>query len=63
MDPYPAEIVKDAFSRADLMFYNNPSELQKYLENVELDSANLLMMSSGNFGGIDLQKLSKKYYI
>lgn len=63
MDPYPAETVRDAFERADLMFYNDPSELQKYLENIELDNANLLMMSSGNFGGIDLQELSKKYYI
>ena len=62
MEPYPAETVKDAFAREDLAFYNDPSELQKYLENVELDNANLLMMSSGNFGGIDLQKLSKKYY-
>ena len=62
MDPYHAETVKDAFARPDLMFYNDPTELMKYLENIEMDNANLLMMSSGNFGGIDLQKLSKKYY-
>ena len=62
MEAYPAETVKDAFSRMDLMFYNDPSELQDYLENIQLDNANLLMMSSGNFGGIDLQELSKKYY-
>jgi len=62
MDPYPAETVKDAFSKKDLTFYNDPAELQKYLENIELNNVNLLMMSSGNFGGIDLQKLSKKYY-
>lgn len=62
MEPYPAETVKDAFSRNDLMFYNDPSVLEKYLENIEMDNTNLLMMSSGNFGGIDLQKLSKKYY-
>ncbi|MDO3626414.1 UDP-N-acetylmuramate--L-alanine ligase [Mucilaginibacter sp. BT774] len=62
MEPYPAETVKDAFSRNDLMFYNDPSVLEEYLENIEIDNTNLLMMSSGNFGGIDLQKLSKKYY-
>ncbi|HTK20345.1 MAG TPA: Mur ligase family protein [Mucilaginibacter sp.] len=62
MDPYPAETVKDAFGREDLTFYNDPSELEKYLENIEINNTNLLMMSSGNFGGIDLQKLSKKYY-
>lgn len=62
MEPYPAETVKDAFSRADIMFYNDPSILEKHLENIAIDNTNLLMMSSGNFGGIDLQKLSKKYY-
>jgi len=62
MEPYPAETVKDAFYRADLVFYNDPSILEKYLENIAIDNTNLLMMSSGNFGGIDLQKLSKKYY-
>ncbi|HTD40841.1 MAG TPA: Mur ligase family protein [Mucilaginibacter sp.] len=60
MEPYPAETVKDAFSRGDLTFYNDPSALEKYLENITMDNTNLLMMSSGNFGGIDLQKLSKK---
>jgi len=62
MEPYLAETVKDAFYRADLVFYNDPSILEKYLENIAIDNTNLLMMSSGNFGGIDLQKLSKKYY-
>jgi UDP-N-acetylmuramate: L-alanyl-gamma-D-glutamyl-meso-diaminopimelate ligase len=62
MEPYPDETVKDAFSRKDLTFYNDPSILEEYLENLEMDNSNLLMMSSGNFGGIDLQKLSKKYY-
>ena len=60
MEPYPAETVKDAFSRPDLIFYNDPSVLEEYLQNTTMDKTNLLMMSSGNFGGIDLQKLSKK---
>ena len=60
MTPYAAETVKDAFSRADLIFFNDPSELQKYLENNRLVDKNLLMMSSGNFGGINLPDLAKK---
>jgi UDP-N-acetylmuramate: L-alanyl-gamma-D-glutamyl-meso-diaminopimelate ligase len=60
MVPYDAETVKDAFSRGDLMFYNSPADLLKYLENIEMMNTNLLMMSSGNFGGIDLPELSKK---
>jgi len=60
MSPYDAGIVKDAFAKGDLVFYNDPMELQKYLENIRMQSTNLLMMSSGNFGGIDLPDLSKK---
>lgn len=60
LTPYPAETVKDAFAKGDLMFYNDPSDLQTYLESIVMDNTNLLMMSSGNFGGIDLPELSKK---
>jgi UDP-N-acetylmuramate: L-alanyl-gamma-D-glutamyl-meso-diaminopimelate ligase len=60
MSPYDAETVKDAFGRTDLTFYNDPGILLKYLENIVMDNTNLLMMSSGNFGGIDLPDLSKK---
>jgi UDP-N-acetylmuramate: L-alanyl-gamma-D-glutamyl-meso-diaminopimelate ligase len=62
MTPYAAETVKNAFSNEDLIFYNDPSALLKYLENITMENTNLLMMSSGNFGGIDLPDLSKKYY-
>jgi UDP-N-acetylmuramate: L-alanyl-gamma-D-glutamyl-meso-diaminopimelate ligase len=58
MTPYGAETVKNAFKRDDLIFFNDPAELLKYLENVDMKDKNLLMMSSGNFGGIDLPALS-----
>lgn len=59
MEPYPAEIVEQAFAR-NIIFFNQPAQLKDYLENVELLNANLLMMSSGNFGGIDLIELKNK---
>ncbi len=58
MTPYGAETVKNAFTRDDLLFFNDPAELLKYLENIDIKDKNLLMMSSGNFGGIDLPALS-----
>jgi len=58
MTPYGAETVKEAFSKDDLLFFNDPAELLKYLENIDMKGKNLLMMSSGNFGGIDLPALS-----
>jgi UDP-N-acetylmuramate: L-alanyl-gamma-D-glutamyl-meso-diaminopimelate ligase len=60
MAPYAAETVKDAFAREDLVFYNDPAELQKRLENIVMKDTNLLMMSSGNFGGINLPSLAEK---
>ena len=58
MTPYGAETVKNAFSKNDLVFFNYPDELLKYLEKIDMKGKNLLMMSSGNFGGIDLPALS-----
>ncbi|MBS1504905.1 MAG: peptidoglycan synthetase, partial [Bacteroidetes bacterium] len=60
MTPYPAETVRNAFSRLDLQFYNDPELLENHLQQVEMKDTNLLMMSSGNFGGIDLPGLSVK---
>jgi UDP-N-acetylmuramate: L-alanyl-gamma-D-glutamyl-meso-diaminopimelate ligase len=60
MAPYAAETVKDAFASEDLVFYNDPAELQKRLENIVMKDTNLLMMSSGNFGGINLPDLAEK---
>ena len=60
MTPYAAETVKEAFSREDLVFYNDPAELQKRLESIVMKGTNLLMMSSGNFGGINLPNLAEK---
>lgn len=60
MQPYTVETVKNAFKRDDLAFYDNPAELLKCLENIGMIDVNLLMMSSGNFGGIILPDLAKK---
>lgn len=60
MEPYPAEVVKQAFAKGNLAFFNDPKLLSEQLENAKLTNANLLMMSSGNFGGIDLVELKNK---
>ena len=58
MEPYDASVVKKAFDKDDLLFFNDPDELKKYLEKIEMNGKNLLLMSSGNFGGIDLAALA-----
>ncbi|WP_295772708.1 Mur ligase family protein [uncultured Mucilaginibacter sp.] len=63
MEPYDAEVVKDAFKNADLLFFDQPQELQRYLERKDLAGKNLLLMSSGNFGGLNLNQLSSDFLI
>ena len=60
MEPYPAETVKEAFSKNDLLFFDDPQLLLTYLENLDIANRNLLMMSSGNFGGINLPDITNK---
>ncbi len=60
MEPYPAETVQAAFAKDDLTFFNDPQLLLADLEKIKLANANLLMMSSGNFGGLDLIQLKNK---
>jgi len=50
--------IREAFEIPGLNVFNDSADLKKYLLNQEWSNANLLMMSSGNFDGIDLQDLS-----
>ena len=50
--------IKAAFDDERLVIFNNSDELRAFIVNEVTDNTNLLMMSSGNFGGIDLIKLA-----
>lgn len=58
MEPYDASVVKAAFVRDDLLFFNDPAALKDHLEGIDIKGKNLLLMSSGNFGGINLAELT-----
>jgi UDP-N-acetylmuramate: L-alanyl-gamma-D-glutamyl-meso-diaminopimelate ligase len=60
MEPYPAEIVREAFAKNDLLFFNDPHQLLTYIRGLDIANSNLLMMSSGNFGGINLADITNK---
>jgi UDP-N-acetylmuramate: L-alanyl-gamma-D-glutamyl-meso-diaminopimelate ligase len=47
------EVVK-AFGNKKLFFYDNPEALVEAIKSITEPHCNLLMMSSGTFGGIDL---------
>ncbi|CAM1334953.1 UDP-N-acetylmuramate--L-alanine ligase [Tenacibaculum aestuariivivum] len=45
--------IADAFERDDLIIYTNPIEFKEFLFNQNLENTALLLMSSGNYGGLD----------
>jgi UDP-N-acetylmuramate: L-alanyl-gamma-D-glutamyl-meso-diaminopimelate ligase len=54
------EIVKNAFDRADIAVFNDSQKLQQYLLKKSWKNTNLLLMSSGNFDGLNELDFAKK---
>lgn len=50
------QIIK-AFQRDDLQIFTNPRNFTSFLEQLEYNNVVLLLMSSGNYGGIELHRL------
>ena len=59
LEPISVDQVKSAFNREDLIVYTNSEILLQDLLNINWKNKNLLMMSSGNFDGIDFNKLAE----
>lgn len=51
--------IKDAFERDDLIVYTNPTEFREFLFSKSFNNSALLLMSSGNYGGLDFDKLAQ----
>lgn len=60
MVPYTEKEVKTAFANDKLIFFNEPETLVEFLMYINYKGKNLLLMSSGNFGGINLTVLADK---
>jgi UDP-N-acetylmuramate: L-alanyl-gamma-D-glutamyl-meso-diaminopimelate ligase len=60
IEPYASEDVKNAFNNSELSFFDSPAALLNHLEGLNIANTNLLMMSSGNFGGLNLIELVNK---
>lgn len=52
--------VKNAFNQPDLLVFNDNQKLLSYLKSLEWKGKNLLMMSSGTFGGINLDTIGRE---
>ena len=45
--------IEDAFDRKDLVVFTNPADFKTYLFTQDYKDTSLLLMSSGNYGGLD----------
>jgi len=54
------EQIQKSFHRNDLIIFTHPKGFQNYLYSLNLKNTVLLLMSSGNYGGLDWNNLVKK---
>lgn len=57
MAPISAQDIKDAFHRDDLIVMTDPADFKKWVFEQSLKNSVLLLMSSGNYGGLDFNEL------
>lgn len=62
LEPISESDVKSAFANQNIRVFDNTNKLEEFILNQNWKNKNLLMMSSGNFGGIDIGKLSEKIF-
>jgi UDP-N-acetylmuramate: L-alanyl-gamma-D-glutamyl-meso-diaminopimelate ligase len=63
LKPITEAQVKMAFGRQDIITFTESDLLVNYLSSMQWKNKNLLMMSSGNFDGIDFKKLSESLIV
>ena len=51
--------IANAFQREDLIIYTNPDDFKDFLFSQNFDEKALLLMSSGNYGGLDFEAVKK----
>ena len=51
------EQIAQAFERDDLIIYTNPEDFKNFLFAQNFDNKSLLLMSSGNYGGLDFDEV------
>jgi UDP-N-acetylmuramate: L-alanyl-gamma-D-glutamyl-meso-diaminopimelate ligase len=57
LDPISKEQIFNSFARKDLRVYTNPLEFKAYLQEQPYAQKVLLLMSSGNYGGLDFDEI------
>jgi UDP-N-acetylmuramate: L-alanyl-gamma-D-glutamyl-meso-diaminopimelate ligase len=60
LEPLSENDIRSAFNNTSIKVFQDPRLLESFLLEQEWKNKNLLMMSSGNFGGIDVVALAEK---
>lgn len=53
--------IANAFERDDLIIYTNPEDFKNFLFSQSFDNKSLLLMSSGNYGGLNFDEVTKLF--
>jgi UDP-N-acetylmuramate: L-alanyl-gamma-D-glutamyl-meso-diaminopimelate ligase len=53
--------IAEAFERDDLIIYTNPEDFKDFLFSQSFDNKSLLLMSSGNYGGLDFDEVKRLF--
>jgi len=51
------EQIAQSFKRQDLIIYTNPADFKNFLFNQDFENSALLLMSSGNYGGLNFDEV------
>ena len=55
LEPISPSQIGEAFNREDMVIFTEPDRLREYLHNIQFENTVMLFMSSGNYGGLDLE--------
>ena len=59
LDEVSYDQIAQSFQRDDLIIYTNPAEFKDFLFNYDLNNSALLLMSSGNYGGLNFDDVKR----
>jgi len=59
LDPISEAQIREAFQRDDLIVYTEPNHFQDFLKSQTFENTALLLMSSGNYGGLNFEDVKE----
>jgi len=59
LDSVSEEQISNAFQRDDLIIFTNPAKFKEFLFSQNLHQSAVVLMSSGNYGGLDFEEIKQ----